>query len=180
MSKSRVLPTLSSSSRETAVKKISIWSFFACNKYPPQFTNDKSNDSSISEGIHWMRLIDLEGDTNFTLQNQSAVKGKKLWFVCSTSFFSLPAACRLFSRGMIFTLVHVSLALLSLRKSGGLLVAYFEKDISAEKMSSSNEEKFDELLRRRIVRQPRNFAERRLLVQVITRFRVQFGINKHK
>ena len=81
---------------------------------------------------------------------------------------------------MIFTLVHVSLALLSLRKSGGLLVAYFEKDISAEKMSSSNEQKFDELLRRRIVRQPRNFAERRLLVQVITRFRVQFGINKHK
>ena len=27
---------------------------------------------------HWMRLIDLEGDTNFTLQNQSAVKGQKL------------------------------------------------------------------------------------------------------
>ena len=25
-----------------------------------------------------MRLIDLEGDTNFTLQNQSAVKGEKL------------------------------------------------------------------------------------------------------
>ena len=46
MSKSRVLPTLSSSSRETAVKKISISGFsFACNKYPPQFTDDKSNDS---------------------------------------------------------------------------------------------------------------------------------------
>ena len=25
-----------------------------------------------------MRLIDLEGDTNFTLQNQSAVKGQQL------------------------------------------------------------------------------------------------------
>ena len=25
-----------------------------------------------------MRLIDLEGDTNFTLKNQSAVKGQKL------------------------------------------------------------------------------------------------------
>ena len=47
-------------------------------------------------------------------------------------------------------------------------------------MSSSSEEKFDELLRRRIVRQPRNFAERRLLVKVITRFRVQFGINTRK
>ena len=27
---------------------------------------------------HWMRLIDLEGDMNFTLQNKSAVKGQKL------------------------------------------------------------------------------------------------------
>ena len=38
------------------------------------------------------------------------------------SFFSLPAACRLFSRGVIFTRARVSLALLSLRKNGGLLV----------------------------------------------------------
>ena len=36
----------------------------------------------------------------------------------------LPAACRLFSRGVIFTRAQVSLALLSLRKNGGLLVAY--------------------------------------------------------
>ena len=34
------------------------------------------------------------------------------------------AACRLFSRGVIFTPTRVSLALLSLRKNGGLLVAY--------------------------------------------------------
>ena len=40
------------------------------------------------------------------------------------SFFSLPAACRLFSRGVIFTRFRVSLALLSLRKNGGLLVVY--------------------------------------------------------
>ena len=40
------------------------------------------------------------------------------------SFFSLPAACHLFSRGVIFTRAHVSLALLSLRKNGGLLVVY--------------------------------------------------------
>ena len=38
--------------------------------------------------------------------------------------FSLPGACRLFSRGMIFTRAHVSLALLSLRKNMGLLVVY--------------------------------------------------------
>ena len=40
------------------------------------------------------------------------------------SFFSLPAACRLFSRGLIFTCAHVLLALLSLRKNGRLLVVY--------------------------------------------------------
>ena len=35
---------------------------------------------------------------------------------------NLPAACRLFSRGVIFTRTRVLLALLSLRKNGGLLV----------------------------------------------------------
>ena len=40
------------------------------------------------------------------------------------AFFSLPAACRLFSRGVIFTRARVSLALLSLRKNWGLLVVY--------------------------------------------------------
>ena len=34
---------------------------FTCNKYPSQFTDDKSNDSSLREGIG------LEGDTNFIL-----------------------------------------------------------------------------------------------------------------
>ena len=36
----------------------------------------------------------------------------------------LPAACRLFSRGVSCTRARVSLALLSLRKNGGLLVVY--------------------------------------------------------
>ena len=34
--------------------------------------------------------------------------------------FLSPVACRLFSRGVIFTRARVSLALLSLRKNGGL------------------------------------------------------------
>ena len=37
----------------------------------------------------------------------------------------LPAACRLFSRGVIFTRARVSLPLISLKKNGGLLVVYF-------------------------------------------------------
>ena len=49
---------------------------------------------------------------------------KSLGFVCGPSFFSLPSACRLFSRGVIFTRARVLLALLSLRKNGGLLVIY--------------------------------------------------------
>ena len=39
-------------------------------------------------------------------------------------FFPLPVACRLFSRGVIFMPTRVSLALLSLRKNGGLVVVY--------------------------------------------------------
>ena len=38
--------------------------------------------------------------------------------------FLSPAACRLFSRGLIFTRARVLLALLSLTKNGGLLVVY--------------------------------------------------------
>ena len=38
--------------------------------------------------------------------------------------FSLPAACPPFSRGVIFTRARVSLAVLSLRTNGGLLVVY--------------------------------------------------------
>ena len=40
------------------------------------------------------------------------------------NFFPLPVTCCLFSRGVIFTPTRVSLAVLSLRKNGGLLVVY--------------------------------------------------------
>ena len=60
--------------------------------------------------------------TNALLSQRKTLIG--LCFVCSPSFFSLRAACRHFSRGVIFTRARVSLALLSLRKNGGLLVAY--------------------------------------------------------
>ena len=53
-------------------------------------------------------------------------KFKSLGFVCSPSFFSLPAARHLFSRGVIFTCARVSHALLSLRTNGGLLVVYLK------------------------------------------------------
>ena len=67
-----------------------------------------------------MPLIDLEGETNFTLQNQSAVKGQKLglrlWFL----IFLSPHRVSPFSRGVI-TRARVSLCLLSLTKYGDYL-----------------------------------------------------------
>ena len=58
----------------------------------------------------------------FPLKNGWALfKGKALGTRLK-SVFSLPAACRLFSRGVIFTRARVSLALLSLRTNGGLFV----------------------------------------------------------
>ena len=38
----------------------------------------KAMTAQCEKESHWMRLIDFEGDTNLTLQNQSAVKGQKL------------------------------------------------------------------------------------------------------
>ena len=67
---------------------------------------------------HWMRFIDLKGDTNFTLQNQSAVRGQKLRFCLKSLIFLSPRRVSNFSRGVIFTRARVSLALLSLRKNG--------------------------------------------------------------
>ena len=40
------------------------------------------------------------------------------------------AACRVFSRGVIFTRARVSHALLSLRKNGGLLVVYVSSGLA--------------------------------------------------
>ena len=56
---------------------------------------------------HWMRLIDLEGDRNFTLQNQSAVKGQKLGLCLQSLIFLSPRMQRVaFSRVGWFSLAH--------------------------------------------------------------------------
>ena len=68
-----------------------------------------------------MRLIDLEGDTNFTLQNQSPVKIKSLGFFFSPSLFTLPTASR-FSRVGWFSRALVFRSLYYLWEKNGLLV----------------------------------------------------------
>ena len=54
---------------------------------------------------------------------------------------SLPAACRLFSRGVILTPARVSLALPSLRKNGGLLVVYLSAVVAPGKRAHRDGEK---------------------------------------
>ena len=62
---------------------------------------------------HWMRLIDLEGETNFTLQNRSNSsvnwRVKILGFVYGSSFFSLPTAFRLSRVGWLHVLAFRSI-----------------------------------------------------------------------
>ena len=65
-----------------------------------------------------MRLIDLKRDTNFTLQNQSAVKGQKLGLCQQSLIFLSHRRVSPFSRGVIFTRARVLLSLPSLRKTG--------------------------------------------------------------
>ena len=66
-----------------------------------------------------MRLVDLEGETNFTLQNRSnsSVKGQNLGLCLWFLIFLSPHRVSPFSRGVI-TRARVSLGLLSLRKYG--------------------------------------------------------------
>ena len=66
-----------------------------------------------------MRTVDVDGKMQENADNKKSKRKKT-----KMPFFSLPAACRLFSRGVIFTPARVSLALLSLRKNGGLLEVY--------------------------------------------------------
>ena len=56
---------------------------------------------------------------------------------------NLPAACRLFSRGVILFLTpaRVSLALPSLRKNGGLLVVYLSAVVAPGKRAHRDGEK---------------------------------------
>ena len=61
----------------------------------------------LEKESNWMRLINLEGDTSFIFQNQSAVKGQR---------FGLCPEVFVFSRGVIFTRAHDSLSVIPERK----------------------------------------------------------------
>ena len=70
-----------------------------------------------------MRLIDLEGDTNFTLQNQSAMKGQKLGLCLQSLIFLSPRRVSPFlAWGDFHARSRFARSTISLRKNGGLLV----------------------------------------------------------
>ena len=62
---------------------------FACNKYPPQFTDDKSNDSSIREGIP-LDALNWFG-RGYELHTPKSVgrEGSKAWALSVVPHFSL-------------------------------------------------------------------------------------------
>ena len=72
-------------------------------------------------GLHKLRVV-----PHFSSGVVERAKRERAWKSphAEREFFSLPAACRLFSRGEIFTRARVSLAPQSLRKNGELLVVY--------------------------------------------------------
>ena len=70
-----------------------------------------------------MRLIDLKEDTNFTLQNQLAVKGQKLGFCLYSLIFSLPTTSCLSHRGDFHACSHFARSTIPEEK-WGLLVVY--------------------------------------------------------
>ena len=92
---------------------------------PLQFTNDKNNDSSMREGIPLDALIWFGRGYKLHTPKSVSREGSKAWVFSVVSHFSLSPLCAaFFSHEVIFTRARVSLALLSLRKNGGLLIVY--------------------------------------------------------
>ena len=71
---------------------------FACNKYPPQFTDDKSNDSSMREGIP-LDALNWFG-RGYELHTPKSVgrEGSKAWALSVVPHFSLSPPRATFSR----------------------------------------------------------------------------------
>ena len=71
---------------------------FACNKHPPQFTDDKSNDSSIREGIP-LDALNWFG-RGYELHTPKSVgrEGSKAWALSVVPHFSLSPPRVAFSR----------------------------------------------------------------------------------
>ena len=63
---------------------------FACNKYPPQFTDDNSNDSSMREGIRPLDVLNWFG-RGYELHTPKSVgrEGSKAWALSVVPHFSL-------------------------------------------------------------------------------------------
>ena len=71
---------------------------FACNKYPPQFTDDKSNDSSMREGIPLDALNWFGRGNELHTPKSVGREGSKAWALSVVPHFSLSPPRVPFSR----------------------------------------------------------------------------------
>ena len=62
---------------------------FTCNKYPPQFPSEKSNDSSMREGISLDALNWFKRRHELCTPKSVGREGSKAWALSVVSYFSL-------------------------------------------------------------------------------------------
>ena len=85
---------------------------FACNKHPPQFTDDKSNDSSIREGMPLDALNWFGRGYELHTPKSIGREGSKAWALSVVPHFSLSpprvtfSCVGWFSRALAFRLLY--------------------------------------------------------------------------
>ena len=97
---------------------------FTCNKYPPQFTSDKSNDSSMREGIPLDALNWFERRYELRTPKSVGREGSKAWALSVVPHFSLsPGRLAFLTWGDFHTCSHFARSSIPEEK-WGLLVVY--------------------------------------------------------
>ena len=101
---------------------------FTCNKYPPQFTNDKSNDSSVREGISLDALNWFERGYELHTPKSVGRGGTKAWALSVVPHFSLsPPHLAFHTWGDFQACSHFACSTI-LEEKWGLLVVYSNWD----------------------------------------------------
>ena len=97
---------------------------FTCNKYPPPFPSDKSNDSSMREGIPLDALNWFKRRHELRTPKSVGHEGSKAWALSVDPHFSLsPAHLAFLTWGDFHTCSHFARSSIP-EKKGGLLVVY--------------------------------------------------------
>ena len=97
---------------------------FTCNKYPPQFPSDKSNDSSMREGISLDALNWFKRRHELRTPKSVGREGSKAWALSVVSYFSLSPAHLALSHLGWFSHVLTFCSSTIHEEKWGLLVVY--------------------------------------------------------